>query len=201
MCKDVVASFAEDPVARSERFIEQINIGIEIARHRKGQTAAHSGGEVLQGRMPEIGQFGPLQNFVELQLQVLAHNAVHGPVEINVVFDIEFVDHANAEPGKQSGLAVYLDAAGSGRMQAGHHAEQGRFPRAVVPDQPHPVAPMQLEIDRVQGGESIPFRFRSEDGSQQRILSVTRRKQFGNVRQTDHEIPLRHIRQSGARSV
>ena len=73
-----------------------------------------------------------------------------------------------ARGGAKDGLAAHFNAAAGGRQQAQHHLEQRAFACAVVADQAKHLAAMDVQRDRVHGGEAV--------------------KAFGDIAQGDHGV-------------
>ena len=82
--------------------------------------------------------------------------AAHSAVEVDVVADRQFVDHADTEGGQEGELSVDLDAPASRRVQAGDGFEQRCLPGAVGSNDPDDLARVDLDIDVVERTEPAP---------------------------------------------
>ena len=149
------ALLLEGEIPHGENLVDDQDLGLQMSGHREGEAKLHPARVPLYGRIDERADVGELDNLIEAALDLLAFHAedravqedVLAPCELGVESgaDLEQGPHAAAEPRLAFGR----------RGDPGEDLEQGALAGAVVADDAHRLASLDLEAHVAQRPELL----------------------------------------------
>lgn len=131
----LLAFLLEEHVANGECLVHDEDVGLGDGGDSKRDARDHAGGEVLHGRVYEIGQLGKLDDLLEVRVDELLGVAEESAVEVDVLARGELEVKARAKLDQGRDVAADDALALAGFEHAGDDLEHGGLARTVGANQ------------------------------------------------------------------
>ena len=145
-----LALLLEGLVADGEHLVEEQDVGLDVHRDREAQTQVHAGRVGLDGLVGEVLQLGERDDLVQVFVDVLALDAEHGRVEVDVLDAGEVGAEARTDLEQRADAAVDADVAFAGWVDARDQLQQRRLAAAVLPHDAERLARQHVDVDAAQ---------------------------------------------------
>ena len=134
-------------VDRADALVEQQDLRVDAGHHAHRQPHPHAGGVRAQRHRQVVAELGELRDLVDLGQHLLARLPEEQAADDDVLVAGDLGVHADAEVEHRGHPAGHRRRPAGGLVDPGQQPQQRRFARAVVADQPDPVAEFQRHRD------------------------------------------------------
>ena len=145
----VKALLLEGGVADGQHLVDHQDVGVDLDRHREGQTHVHPRGVVLELEVLELLQLGELDHALVAPARLPGGQAEHDPVHHDVVPSRHVGVEADPELDEGREPAPAPDVA-LGLVDPGQTFEQGALAAAVAAGDPEELSRLHREGDVVE---------------------------------------------------
>ena len=146
--QDAVEAFGlEVLVADGQNLIDDQDLGAHVDGDGEAQAHVHARRIMLDRHIDVIAQFGEVQDVVKKALGLLAAEAQHRGIEIDILAPGEVGVEARAQFQQGADAAMHPDFARGGLDNAGDQLEKGALAAAVAADDAHAAPRQHVEGD------------------------------------------------------